>query len=101
MLAKRLQVAPQLTQGEVRELKLRAEADGCSVSQYVAALIIDDVNNGEPVLRANHRGRNPKSHQIGLSIDWVSRSKMEVRAKAEVRSLSGYVARVIVKDVGS
>ncbi len=55
MLAKRLQVAPQLTQGEVRELKLRAEADGCSVSQYVAALITDDLNNGEPVLRANHR----------------------------------------------
>ena len=101
MLAKRLQVAPQLTQSEVRGLKLRAEAEGCSVSQYVSALIIDDLNNGEPVLHTNHRGRKPKSHQIGLSIDWVNRSKMEVRAKAEVRSLSGYVARLVVKDVGN
>jgi len=99
MLAKRLQVAPQLTQSEVRELKLRAEAEGSSVSQYVAALVIDDLDHGEPVLRTNHRGRKPKSHQIAFPIDWESRSKMEVRAKAEVRSLSGYVARVIVKDL--
>ena len=30
----------------------------------------------------------------------LSRTKVEARAEAELRSLSGYVARVIVKDLG-
>ncbi len=100
-LNKRLRVAPQLTKAEVRELKLRAAADGRSIAQYVAVRIIDDLRNGKPVLRTSHRGRKPEPYEIGLTIGLLSRSKLEARAKAELRSLSGYVARVIVKDVGS
>ena len=56
---------------------------------------------GRPVLRVNHRGRKPEVCEINLTTGLLSRAKVEARAKAEIRSLSGYVARVIVKDVGS
>ena len=38
--------------------------------------------------------------ELGLTLGLLSRPKMEARAKAEMRSLSGYVARVIVRDLG-
>ena len=98
-LNKRLRVAPQLTKAEVRELKLRAAADGRSIAQYVAVLIIEDLKNGKPVLRMSYRGRKPEAYEINLPVGLLSRSKLEARAKAEVRSLSGYVARLIVKDL--
>ena len=70
----------------VCELKLRADADGGSVAQYVAVLIIDDLNNGKPVLRTSHRGRNPEAYELNLPAGLLDRRKLEARAKAEVRS---------------
>ena len=98
-LNKRLRVAPQLTQDEVRELQLRAAADGRSIAEYGAVLIIEDLNKGKPGLRVDYRGREPEAYEINLPVGLLSRAKLEARAKAEVRSLSGYVARLIVKDV--
>ena len=98
--SKRLKVAPQLTRAEIRELKQRAAADGRSVAEYVAVLLIEDLRKGKPVLRTSHRGRKPEAYEINLPIGMLSRAKLEARAKAEVRSLSGYVARLIVKDLG-
>ena len=95
----RLHVSPQLTRDEVRELKLRAAADGRSVAQYVAVLILQDIKNSRPVLRSSHRGRKPEVYEINLPAGLLSRAKVETRAKAELRSVSGYVARVIVKDL--
>ena len=100
-LNKRLRVSPQLTRAEIRELKLRAAADGRSIAEYVAVLIIEDLKKGKPVLRTSHRGRKPEAYEINLPVGLLSRAKLEARAKAEVRSLSGYVARLIVKDLGS
>ncbi len=99
-LNKRLRVAPQLTRAEIRELKQRAAADGRSVAQYVAVLIIEDLKKSKPVLRTSHRNRKPEPYEISLPIGLLSRTKLETRAKAEVRSLSGYVARLIVKNLG-
>ncbi len=100
-LNRRLRVAPQLTRAEIRELKQRATSDGRSIGEYVAVLIIENLNKGKPVLRTSHRGRKPEAYEINLPVGLLSRAKPEARAKAEVRSLSGYVARLIVKDVGS
>ena len=51
------------------------------------------------MLRVSHRGRKPEVFEINLPAGIVSRAKVEARAKAELRSVSGYVARVIVKDL--
>ena len=53
-----------------------------------------------PVLRVNHRGREPKAYEINLPLGLLNRAKLEARAKAEMRSLSGYISRIIVKDLG-
>ncbi len=66
----------------------------------MAVLIIENLKKGKPVLRTSHRGRKPEAYDMALPVELLSRSKMEARAKAEVRSLSGYVARLIVKDLG-
>jgi len=79
---------------------LRAAADGRSIAQYVATLLIEDLRKGKPVIRTSHRGRNPEAYEINLPVGLLSRAKLEARAKANVRSLSGYVARLIVKDLG-
>ena len=63
-------------------------------------LLIEDLRKGKPVLRVEHGARKPEPYEIGLTLGLLSRSKLEARATAEMRSLSGYVARVIVKDVG-
>lgn len=97
----RLHVSPQLTSAEVIELKRRAAADGRSVAEYVAVLIIEDLRKGKPVLRANQGERKPEAYEINLPLGLLSRPKVEARAKAELRSRSGYVARLIVKDVGT
>ena len=78
-------VAPQLTRAEIRELKLRAAADVRSVAQYVSVLIIEDLNKGKPVLRVSYRGRKPEAYEINLPVGLLSRSKLEARAKAELR----------------
>ena len=96
---KRLRVAPQLTRAEIRELKQRAAADGRSIAAYVAVLLLEDLKKGKPVLRTSHLGRKPEEYNINLPLGLLSRAKLEARAKAEVRSLSGYVARVIVEEL--
>ena len=63
-LTRRLRVAPQLTRAEIREQKLRADADGRSVAQYVVVLIIEDLKRGKPVLRTSQRGRKSEPYEI-------------------------------------
>ena len=67
----------------------------------MAVLIIEDLKKGKPVLRTPGRNRKPECYDINLPLAQLSRAKIEARAKAEMRSLSGYVARLIVKDVES
>ena len=84
----RLIVAPQLTRAEIAELKGRAAADGRSIAQYVAVLLIEDIKKGKPVIRASHPGRGKReSYAIGLPGGILSWAKLETRAKAEMRSL--------------
>ena len=96
----RLRVAPQLTKDEIAELKRRAAADGRGVGQYVAILLIEDIENRKPMLRASNLDRKTEAYSISLSGGLLSWAKLVTRAKAEMRSLSGYVARVIVRDLG-
>ena len=95
----RLHVTPQLTKAEITELKHRAAADGRAVGQYVAVLVMEDLMKGKPVLRSSNPGRKTQPYEINCIVGGMTREKVEARAKAEVRSLSAYVARVIVQDL--
>ena len=94
----RLGLAPALTRSEVRELKARAAADLRTISNYVSYLVVED-------LKRKGRRRSPAGAKPGdkrrfyalqLYLTVTERKRLEARAKAERRSLSGYVGRVIV-----
>ncbi len=100
----RLGLAPPLTLSEVRELKARAAADLRTISNYVSYLVAEDLKRMDR--RRAAAGANPgkkrkrKPYAIALYLTAQERKRLEARAKAERRSLSGYVARVIAAELG-
>ncbi len=96
----RLRVCPQLTRGEVRELQARAAADMRSVGRTVALLLIEDLRR-----RGSGRSRRASGvslgakrsgYEIAVPLTAEQRRKVEARARDEVRSVSSYVALLIV-----
>ncbi len=97
----RLRVDPQLTRGEVRKLQARAAADMRSVGSTVALLLIEDLRH-----RGSGRGRpaggvslGDKRHAYEIGVPLTAeqkKRKVEHRAREEVRSVSSYVALLIV-----
>ncbi len=93
----RLHLAPKLTREEARKLEARAAADLRPVPNYVAYLIAQDLKG------KRHRGRRtsakPGDKRIGdefvVPITIPDRRELEERASAELRSLSGYVAKLV------
>ncbi len=97
----RLRLEPRLTREEIRKLQKRAAADLRSVANYVTYLITQD-------LQGKRRSKRPTSAKPGdkrvgynlvVPITIPDRRELEERARKELRSLSGYVARVIVEDL--
>ena len=97
----RLHLAPKLTREEARKLEARAAADLRPVPNYVAYLIAQDLKG------KRHRGRRTSAkpgdkrtgYELVVPITIPNRRELEERARKELRSLSGYVARLIVKDL--
>ncbi len=98
-----LRVDPQLTRGEVRELQARTAADMRSVGSYVALLLIEDLRR-----RGSERGRTAGSvsrgdqrsaYEVAVPLTAEQKRKVEARAREEVRSVSSYVALLIVADL--
>ena len=99
----RLRLCPQLTGREVRELQARAAADMRSVGSTVALLLIEDLRRRGP-----GRGRTAsgvslgdKRSAYGIAVPLTAEQKRQVEARArdEVRSVSSYVALLIVADL--
>ncbi len=97
----RLRLAPKLTREETRKLEARAVADLRPVPNYVAYLIAQDLKG------KRHRGRpssaKPGDERIGyelvVPITIPARRELEERARKELRSLSSYVAKLIVEEL--
>ncbi len=97
----RLRLSPQLTREEARKLEARAAADLRPVANYVTYLIAQDLR------RKRRSGRRtsakPGDDRIGyelvVPITIPDRRELEERARKELRSLSGFVARLIVEDL--
>ncbi len=97
----RLRVEPRLTPAEARGLEARAAADFRSVGNYVAWLIAQDLSAKRKARRQTKV--KPSDKRVGYSINAPitipDRRELEERARKELRSLSGYVARLIVEDL--
>ena len=97
----RLRLAPKLTREETRKLEARAAADLRPVANYVAYLIAQDLRGRR---RSNRRtsakpGDQRTGYELVVPITIPDRRELEERARKELRSLSGYVARLIVEDL--
>ena len=97
----RLRVDPQLTRGEVRELQARAAADMRSVRSTVALLVIEDLQRRGRGRSAGGVSLGDKRSGYGIAVPLTAEQKRKVehRAREEVRSVSSYVALLIVADL--
>ena len=99
----RLRVAPQLTQGEARQLQARAAADMRSVGSTVALLLIEDLRRRRTG-RKRRAGSVPlgdkrSAYEVAVPLTPEQKRKVEAQARDEVRSVSSYVALLIVADL--
>ena len=96
----RLRVCPQLTEREVQKLQARAAADMRSVGSYIALLLIADLKRRRPGRKrraGNVPLRDPRSaFDTAVPLTAEQKKKVEAQARDEVRSVSSYVALLIV-----
>ncbi len=98
----RLGLAPKLTPRETRQLQARAREDMRSIGNYVAVLVIEDLQrpNGSKQRRASPPGGRRVSYSIRIPLRPAQERQLKARAQGEMRSVPSYVAKLIVADLG-
>ena len=95
----RLRLALSFTRAEIKRLEARAAGEVRSVANYVAWVIQRDLaakpRRQRPPLDANPRHKRT-GYEVNLTLTIPERRELEKRAGAERRSLSNYVARLVV-----
>ena len=100
----RLRLALPLTRQEIKRLEARAAGKVRSVANYVAWVIQQDLAAKGKRKRAALDGdpsRERVAYDVNLTLTIPERRDLEKRAGAERRSLSGYVARLVVGEIAS
>jgi hypothetical protein len=96
--------APQLTRSEIRQLQERAAADMRSIGSYVAFLVVRHLSGRGNGRRRRQAVASPSgqrvSYRIAVSLTPEQKAQPEARARDQVRSVSSYVARLIVGELG-
>ena len=96
----RLVVSPELSERELEELEERAAADLRSIENYVLFMLIRHLDGQQApasdtgVLASPEEKRSPVDMTLKLSVD--QRDRLEAEASGELRSLSNYIAKLIV-----
>ena len=98
-----LRLALPLTHSEIKRLEARAAGEVGSVANYVAWVIQQDLA-AKPKHRRLPLDANPREkrtgYEVNLTLTIPERRELEKRAEAERRSLSNYVARLVVGELG-
>jgi hypothetical protein len=99
----RVWVRVALTRAEVQRLRSLAAADFRSVGSFVTWLMAHDLarspNPRPRQIRRASASDSRISYSVLLTMPQVMRSRLEAAARAELRSVSGYVGRVIVETL--
>ncbi len=95
----RLRLSLPLTRENAKRLEARATGDVRSVANYVSWVIADSL--GSQRRRQRSLDANPREkrtgYDVGLMLTSPEREELRRRAEAERRSLSNYVARLVVE----
>ncbi len=84
-----------------RDVRGRAAADLRPVANYVAYLVAQDLKGKRRSGRSTSAKPNDKrtGYELVIPITIPDRRELEERARKELRSLSGYVAKLIVEEL--
>ena len=96
----RISVSPYLTRTEIRDLRAKAAAHLRSVPNYVSSLVLQDLQRKRSVARSNPLGQLDDKRApfyTSVQVTAVETRKLQAKARAERRSLSNYVAKLIVE----
>ncbi len=92
-----------LTRREIQQLEATAAADLRSISNYVSLLVVEHLRRKHQTRRRAAAGANPGerrvSYDIAVQIGPAEKKKLQARARAEMRSVSKYVTKLVIEDL--
>lgn len=99
----RFSAEAQLTRAEIQQLKAKAAADLRSISNYVSKLVVEHLRRAKHTRKRGAPVANPgdrrASYHIAIQISPAEKKKLQARARAEMRSVSNYVAKLVIEDL--
>ncbi len=92
-----------LTRAESQRLEANAAADLRSVSNYVSRLVVEDLRRAHSTRRRSTTAAKPGerrvTYDVAVQITAPEKKKLQARARAEMRSVSNYVAKLVLGDL--
>ncbi len=92
-----------LTRREIQQLEATAAADLRSISNYVSLRVVEHPQRKRQTRRRAAAvatpGERRVSYDIAVQIGPAEKKKLQSRARAEMRSVSKYVTKLVIEDL--
>ncbi len=99
----RFTAGSSLSRAESQRLEANAAADLRSVSNYVSRLVVEDLRRDRKTRRRAaavvKSGERRVTYEVAVQITAGEKKKLQARARAEMRSVSNYVAKLVIEDL--
>ena len=95
----RVRLTLHLTRSEIKALEARAAQDLRPIGQYIAVLILE---SGRPRKRGGtgaSSGDKRMAYDVAVPLTIPERRQLEEKAKKEMRSVSNYVTKLVLRDL--